>query len=107
MRAIALALAVMVPAASFAHGIGPSDDAPVVQRTPSARLLPTANAEPAVTPDPPRPFYARSWFWTVMGAATVTLAVAFALVGILWPRPVAIPVGAGGCPGGVVCGAGQ
>ena len=88
MRLIALALVVMVPCASLAHGIGPVDDAPVVERTPSARLLPADSSAPVVTPEAPRPYYARWWFWTAMGVATATtiVAVAMGCLAVLFSR---------------------
>jgi hypothetical protein len=106
VRLIALALLVMVPSLSFAHGLGPADDAPVVERAPSARLLPSATPAPAVTPEAPGPLYARGWFWSLLGMASAGTVAAIVMGAVMFlfsqVHPLTSPPVAR-CPAGKTC----
>jgi hypothetical protein len=87
MRLVALALVLIVPCTSLAHGLGPGDDAPV-QPTPSARLLPAdklALAAPedgaARMPAPAATDHAltSSRFWVGMSLLSAATVVAVGL----------------------------
>jgi hypothetical protein len=76
VRGLALALVVMLPSAPLAKGLGPADDAPVVEQKPSARLLPadTPDPVPDPAPDPTPVFYKRGGFWWLMAGTTLSTA---------------------------------
>jgi hypothetical protein len=98
MRVIAAALVVMVPCASLAHGLGPSEDAPMA--TPSARLLPQ-QTEPSM--DVARavagPVYKSVVFWVALSAFVVAVGAVAAAIGasLSMPQPYNGPYPAG-CP---------
>jgi hypothetical protein len=111
MRTVALLLAVMVPSASSAHGLGPDEDAPVLRQPLSARLLSQEQTPQEQTATPradvdlsPSPAYKSVGLWIGLSLLTAMLVGAGVLVGFIFFLPKRHPTPCTGCmtgtPGG-------
>jgi hypothetical protein len=84
MRLLALLLVVAVPSASFARGLGPDEDAPVVRQPPSARLLPVEEPVASTVPSPDAASSAgHTWLWVGLGLASLTVTVLAIVLGVM------------------------